>query len=84
MIKQGQTIYVCDFCGIESTKKDFATELESGSSTIEIKGGFGHKMMDQSWGGNNINTKDDMCFSCANVVIEEIENIKVRLKRTSL
>ena len=64
MIKKGEDLKVCDFCKRESRHYDFRTELECGSAQIIIKGDYGSKMMDQSWGGNSFNSSDDLCFSC--------------------
>ena len=80
MIKQGATIYVCDFCKKESESKDFGTDTECGSSKLLISGNEGKKMMDHSWGGNNIEFKADLCFSCSDKVINALEIVKVELR----
>ena len=79
MIKKGKDSNVCDFCKRESDHDDFRTELQCGSAKLTIKGDYGSKMMDQSWGGNSFAISDDLCFSCAEIVRREICKLKQSL-----
>lgn len=79
MIKQGKTIYVCDFCKIESERKDFGTDIECGNSKLLVSGHKGQKMMDHSWGGNGVDFEADLCFSCSDKVLNVIRMTKAEL-----
>lgn len=78
---KGKTIYICDFCKRESEDKQFTTNTESGSARILFSGGYGVKMMDQSWGGNGFKLEADLCFSCSETVMKSINEIKQNVRK---